>query len=67
MQECAFFLGGFAQPRLQRTAAAPLAEAGTICKVGSELAVVVVQSPPLPLSHTLGRRVRDLVYRSACI
>ncbi len=51
-------MGGFAQPRLQRTAAAPLAEAGTICKVGSELAVVVVQSPPLPLSHTLGRSDR---------
>lgn len=43
-----------AQHRLQRTAAMPLAKAGAICKGSNGLAVVVVQSPPLPLSLTLG-------------
>jgi len=32
----------------------PRAKAGTICKVSNGLAVVVLRSPPLPLSQTLG-------------
>jgi hypothetical protein len=35
--------------RVQRTAALPLAKAGTICKPSNALTVVVSPSPPLPL------------------
>jgi len=43
---------------MQRTAASPLAKAGAICKVSSGLAVVVLQSPPLPLMLSLGSIMR---------
>ncbi|RMH33547.1 MAG: hypothetical protein D6694_15505 [Gammaproteobacteria bacterium] len=40
---------------MQRTAATPRANWGANCKVWFELAVVVLQSPPLPLTLTLGK------------
>jgi hypothetical protein len=38
-----------------QAAASPLAKVGANCKASSELAVVVSQSPPLPLMQTVVR------------
>ncbi len=42
----------------------PLVKAGAICKRSNGLAIVVVQSPPLPLSPMLGAGAREGAYPS---
>ncbi|RMH38348.1 MAG: hypothetical protein D6694_12545, partial [Gammaproteobacteria bacterium] len=48
-------VGRHAQQCVQRTAATPRANRGANCKVWYGLAVVVVQTTPLPLTLTLGK------------